>query len=366
MSVRFLPSGEQEMLRDSVRRWVSQFDPRKAEPGDAAWRQFAEMGWLMAGLPEAAGGLGGDAYDAAIIAEELGRGLVRAAFVDVAVTAAQVLLALAPERTTALLEGRQRVVLAHDELEARGDPAWVSTQAVRDTAGWRLSGGKTAILGASQASSVLVSARVEGAGITLFELAASSPALRAFTTIDDRPCAELLLRNEPAVAVGPIGGAAAAIARALDHALIVESAEALGAMQRAFELTRDYLLTRRQFGRRIGDFQALQHRLADMFIELEQARSMILRALGALASVDAVSRSLYAAATKARVAQAGSFVTAQAIQLHGGIGVTEEYVVGHYFKRLLAFNQRHGSGAAHVERFAELSRSARAATAAQA
>jgi alkylation response protein AidB-like acyl-CoA dehydrogenase len=145
-----------------------------------------------------------------------------------------------------------------------------------------------------------------------------------------------------------------AVRGALDHALVIESAEALGAMQRAFELTREHLLNRRQFGQRIGDFQALRHRLADMLIELEQARSMVLSGLDALSESDARTRSLRAAATKARVAQAGTFVTAQAIQLHGGIGVTQEYPVGHYFKRLVAFEQRHGSAAVQVARVAEM------------
>jgi alkylation response protein AidB-like acyl-CoA dehydrogenase len=353
---RFIASDEQHMLRDSVRRWAEQLEPRKPESFEATWTQFSEMGWLMAGLPETAGGLGGNAYDSAIIAEELGRSLIRAPYVEVAVTAAQLLLALAPDRVKPVALGQTRPLLAHDELEARGDPAWVRVRAVREADTWRVSGRKTAILGAPHADTLLVSAVVEGAGVTLFELPATEAALRIFTTIDDRPCAELLLDRTPVMPLGPIGGALPAIRCALDHALVVEGAEAVGAMQRAFELTRDYLLTRRQYGQRIGDFQALRHRLADMFVELEQARSMVLRGLEALALPDWQTRSWYAAATKARVAQSGLFVTAQAIQLHGGIGVTDEYLIGHYFKRLLAFNQRRGTAEVHVERFAELSR----------
>ena len=211
------------------------------------------------------------------------------------------------------------------------------------------------MIGAPEADTLLVSAAVEGqGGLTLFALTAANAPLRTFETLDGRAGAELLLDKTPAEPVGPIGGADAALAAAHDHALVLESAEALGAMQRALEMTRDYLLTRRQYGQLIGDFQALRHRLADMFIEVEQARSIVLRGVEALVSSPTTERARLAAATKARTAQAGAFVTGQAIQLHGGIGVTEEYAVGHYFKRLLAFEQRHGSAAAQVARFAAL------------
>jgi alkylation response protein AidB-like acyl-CoA dehydrogenase len=356
MHAQYLPTDEQRLLRDSARRWTQQFDPRKAESFSAVWPQFSDMGWLMAGLPEEAGGLGGNAYDSAVIAEELGRGLVRSPYVEVAVTAAQVLLALAPDRVGPLALGETRPIFAHDEAQACGDPAWVEVRAERQGDMWRLTGTKTALLGAPHADSLLVSAQVQGSGITLFEVAAASAPLRMFSSIDDRECAELFLDRTAAAPVGPIGGALPAIRRALDYALVLESAEALGAMQRAFELTREYLLTRRQYGQLIGDFQALRHRLADMFIELEQARSMVLHGLEALASADWRTRSLYAAATKARVAQSGMFVGAQSIQLHGGIGMTDEFHIGHYFKRLLAFSQRHGTADVQVTRFAELSR----------
>ena len=348
------------MLRDSVRRWAQQLEPRKSEPFEAAWRQIAEMGWLMAGLPEDLGGLGGDAHDAAIIAEELGQGLLRAPYVEVAVTSAQLLIALAPSRIEELALGQTRPIFAHDEAEARGDPDWVRVNAVKDGGVWRLSGRKTAILGASYADTLLVSAQVDGAGITLFELPAAEAPLRTFTTIDDRQCAEMLLDRTAATPIGQIGAALPGIRRALDYALVIESAEAVGAMQRAFELTRDYLQSRRQFGQRIGDFQALRHKIADMFVELEQARSMVLRGLAGLTAADWRGRAQTAAATKARVAQSGLYVGAQAIQLHGGIGVTDEYLVGHYFKRLLAFNQRRGTAEFHVQRYADLSRAVEA------
>ena len=356
MDTVLIPTEEQRMLRDSVRRWVTKFDPRTQEgPPEALWRQFGEFGWLAAALPEAAGGLGGTIFDAAIIAEELGRGLIREPFVEVAVTAAQLLVSIAPGEVASIAAGDRRAVVAHEEQEARGDPTWVRTRAVRDGGTWRLSGRKSAILGAPHADTLLVSAVVDRAGITLFRLPSPPAPLRTYITIDDRPCAELLLEQTAAEQIGPLGGALPAIQRALDHALVLEGAEAVGAMQRAFEITRDYLVNRRQYGQRLADFQALRHRLADMFIELEQARSILLWALEALLSEDP-ARSRRAAAAKARIAQSGLFVGAQAVQLHGGIGVTEEYSIGHYFKRLVAFNQRRGSADVHLERFMALRR----------
>ena len=350
MNVQFLPTDEQVMMRESVRRWTAQEHRTSDDPGQH-WALFAELGWLMAALPESAGGLGGNAYDAAIIAEELGRGLVRAPFVDVAVVAAQAALALAPKRTPAIAEGAERPLLAHGEAEARGDQNWVACRADQSGGRWLLTGTKTGIVGAALATSFLVSARLPEGRVGLFEVAAAEAPLRACTTIDDRSGGELRLDATPARLVDR--DAQAALSLATDHGLVVESAEALGAMQAAFDLTRDYLLTRRQYGQLIGEFQALRHRLADMFIELEQARSMVLRGLAGLVE-NGPDRAALAAATRARVAQAGIFIGSQAIQLHGGIGVTEEYPVGAYYKRLVAFDLRYGTGAVQVERFATL------------
>ena len=351
MDISFIPTDEQTMLRDGIRRWLE----RGGEAGADPWPHFAKMGWLMAGLPEEAGGLGGDLDDAAIVAEELGHGLVKAPFVEIAVTAAQALLKLAPERVAAIAAGDARPIMAHDEAEARGDPRWVAARARRDGEGWRLAGRKTGLIGADVADTLLVSAIADGHGLTLFELPAAGAPLLRFKTVDDRSGGELRLDGTAATPLGPLGGAEAAILHASDCALVLESAEAVGSMDRVLEMTRDYLLTRKQFGQPIGDFQALRHRLADMFIQVEQARSIVLRGLAGLRSPDPRQRAMLAAATKARTAQAAAFVGAQGIQLHGGIGVTEEYPVGHYFKRLTAFDLRHGPSAVQVERYAALS-----------
>ena len=354
MAIPFIPSEVQVMLRDGLRRWGTARDVRRAEDFDEFWQFGADQGWFMAGMSEAVGGLGGTMFDSAIIAEELGRALVRAPFVEVAIVAAELLQVLAPDRLADIMAGTTLPVLCHDEAEAQGDPEWVTTMAVRRGESWLLTGRKTAIVGAGHATSLLVTARIEGESIALFELAAAGAPLCAYATIDDRAGGELRLAETPATLLARTDRALPALLAALDHALVLESAEALGAMERALDLTRDYLLTRKQYGQLIGDYQVLRHRLADMFIETEQARSIILCGLEALVEAPAQRRGALAAAVKARVAQAGLYVCGNAIQLHGGIGMTDEYPVGHFYKRIVAFGQRHGGSARQVERYAEL------------
>jgi alkylation response protein AidB-like acyl-CoA dehydrogenase len=353
MTIQFLPTEEQTMLRDGLRRWGAERDVRHAEDFGPTWAFAAEQGWLMAGMPEELGGLGGTMFDTAIIAEEFGRTLVRAPFVEIGVVAATLLAEIEPDDVPAILLGEARPVLAHDELAARGDRDWVETAAVLDGDQWRLTGRKSGIIGAAHADRMIVSARTQD-GIALFKVAMDAAPLRTFTTFDDRSGGEVTLNGTPATLIAEPAVAGPALAKALDCGLVLEAAEALGAMEHALEMTRSYLLTRQQYGQVIADFQALRHRLADMFIETEQARSIVLRGLGAIVEDKLEPRAAMAAAVKARVAQAAMFVCGNAIQLHGGIGVTDEYPVGHFFKRALAFDQRHGGGARQVERYAEL------------
>ena len=354
MTLQLLPTDVQTMLREGLRRWASERDVRHAEDFAPTWRFVAEQGWLMAGMAEDLGGLGGGAFDTAIIAEELGRALVRAPFVEIGGVAATLLAAVSPDAVADILTGESRPLLAHDEPAARGDRTWVETVATEQGGQWRLTGRKTGLIGAVHADQLIVSARIADKGVALFQLPAADAPLRTFTTFDDRSGGEVRFDRTPAALLAEPASAGPALERALDHGLILEAAETLGAMERAFEMTRDYLLTRQQYGQFLADFQALRHRLADMYIELEQARSILLRGLGALDADEPAERAALAAAVKARVAQAALFVCGNAIQLHGGIGVTEEYPIGHFFKRALAFDQRHGGGARQVERYAEL------------
>jgi alkylation response protein AidB-like acyl-CoA dehydrogenase len=363
--MQFTPNETQVMLGDSVRRFVEKDykleDSAPLGHNASVWAFFGEQGWLAAGLPESVGGLGGDGFDTCLIAQALGRGLVREAFVQVAAVAARTLLALDAESEllTGLLWGEHRPLLAHNEAAQRGYPAFVETTAKADGDGFVITGKKTALVGGPVATTYLITARITGdAGLSVFAVDADRTDLgrHDYRTIDNRGASNLSLdgvRVESSAIVGARGGADEAIAYGLDHGLVAAAAEAVGAMETALTITRDYLNTRKQFGVPIGDFQALRHKLADMFIETEQARSIVLRAVSALES-DPAERASFAAAAKARVAKAGQLVGGHGIQLHGGIGVTEEYSIGHYYKRFVAFDLLMGAGAAHLERFAGL------------
>jgi alkylation response protein AidB-like acyl-CoA dehydrogenase len=374
--MQYTPTPEQSQLKDSARRYIDKSYVDKARKAALAsglgyaaenWATFAEQGWLMASLPEEAGGLGGTPYDSAVIAEELGRGLVVEPFVPVAIIAGQMLAGLAPHREdllTGLMGGELRVVPAHGEAATRAKVSFVQTTAKAKGGGFVLNGVKTAVLGGPVADVFLVSARTSGAdgdgtGITLFVVPADAAGLtrQDYKTLDDRGASNLTLTNVEVKAdavLGTVDEALPAIARAVDYGLVISSAEALGAMLAALDVTRSYLMTRKQYGQLIGNYQALRHKVADMFIESEQARSMVLKGLDALNDSDPKQRARWASACKTKVAQSGKLVTGQAIQLHGGIGVTEEYIVGHYFKRITVFNLFMGTSHDHLERFSRL------------
>ena len=355
---------EQTLLRDSVRRFVDQaygFEQRRRlvehEGGFSAkhWARFAQLGWLGAGLPEEAGGFGGSAIETALIAEQLGRGLVVEPFVPVAVLAAQALLHAGGSNAVlgALVDGACRVVPALNDAADAPLCARAGSDAVP-----RLAGRKTLVVGGPQAERFLVSA-VEGSGVSLFLLPADAPGLarHEHRLIDGTPACDLQLDTvaaEPDMRIGARGAARAALDTAQQHATVAVCAQALGVMDRAIELTRDYLLQRRQFGVAISSFQALRHRLADMLIAQEQARATLHGALAALVDADAPShaRARAVAIAKAQSGRSGRFVGAQAIQLHGAIGMTNEAMVGHCFKQLMVLDAQHGNACAHLRTLA--------------
>jgi alkylation response protein AidB-like acyl-CoA dehydrogenase len=364
MSMLVSPTPEHLMLVESVRRYMERDYPslRKAAVAartgavEGGWPLFANMGWLAAATPEDLGGLGGGALDMALIAEELGRGLALEPFVAVAGVAAALLVEIAPGSPVveAFLAGEARPVLAAQD----GSPAEPTLSKLSGET-FVLTGRKVAIEGGDRATDFLVATDLGTPDAALFVVPAGATGVtvRSYRTIDDRWAADLVLDGAvvPASARLSIGEPAnAAVRKALDRHLILSSAEMVGGMAAALDLTRDYLRTRRQFGQAIGDFQALRHRLADMFISLEQARSIVLRGVTALDCDPPASLTRTASAVKAKVGQTARFVTGQAIQLHGGIGVTQEHLVGHYYKRLTAFDICGGSSADHVSRFADL------------
>jgi alkylation response protein AidB-like acyl-CoA dehydrogenase len=256
-----------------------------------------------------------------------------------------------------LLDGTSIAALAHGETAQHAFAPDLAAKATKTKAGYRLDGRKVFVLGGQAADVFLVSAR-DGAGESLFAVPAHTPGVERvnYHAVDGRRVSDLTLRGvevEASALIGAGGDAADAIDYALDYGVIGLCAEAVGAMDAALWITRDYLKTRKQFGVTLNTFQALQHRMADMLVETELARSMLYRGIAALALENVLERRRGVSAAKAQIGEAGFFVGAQAVQLHGGIGVTEEYIVGHYLKRLALVRGLFGSSDQHLARFAE-------------
>lgn len=366
-------SDEQSMLRDSVLRFVQDsydFAERqrlKAAPlGYSAdhWRHFADMGWLALPLAEANGGLGGTAVDVAVLTGALGRGLVLEPVLPSVLLGGRLVEALGSATQKArllpgLAAGEVRLALAFAEPASRYELQHVATRAVAAEDGWRLSGQKSVVLQAASADQLLVVARSAGAvgeaeGISVFLVAPEAAGLRRqdYRLADGQPASDLWLDQVPAELLGPVPGTALpALREVLDHALCAICGEAVGIMGAVLELTRDYVRTRNQFGRAIGDNQVIQHRLADMFGATEEARALTDLTAMRLAEGDPRASALVAAMA-AKVLACARFVGEQGIQLHGGIGMTDAYPVGHYYKRLLTLEGVFGSAAHHLGRYA--------------
>ncbi|SFK38714.1 acyl-CoA dehydrogenase family protein [Falsiroseomonas stagni] len=350
---------EQRMLSESVNRLLTHaygdFEHRKgyrAAPrgfADANWQALAEMGLLGLPFDEADGGFGGGPVETMIVMEAFGRGLVLEPFLATVVLAGGLLRRAGSEAQReailpSVVEGSMVLAFAHQERQARHDLHDVATAARRDGADWVLDGAKGVVLAGDSADRIIVSARTSGArrdreGISLFLLDPATPGVtrRGYATQDGLRAAELVLEGArvPADALlGHEGQALPLIELVVDEANAALCAEALGAMDVLRDLTVDYLKQRQQFGQAIGNFQALQHRAADMLVATEQARSMAMYAAMMVQSGDAAARRTALSAAKALVAKLADQLGKDAIQLHGGIAMTEEYKAGHYFKRL--------------------------------
>jgi alkylation response protein AidB-like acyl-CoA dehydrogenase len=330
------------------------------------WRAFAdELGILGAALPEEMGGIGGGPVEVMVIAEALGQALVVEPYVDTAVVAAGLLLRAGGEQAAGIVEriatGHAIVALAAAE-EQSGD-RWldVATTAHRDGAGWVLEGSKIMVVSAPLATHLLITARSEN-GVSLFiaDLGELDGGLEmhGYRTVDDRRAADLVLTDLrlPADALlGREGQAWPSLTQARDEGAAAVCAEAVGAMRRVLSDTVEYCKQRQQFGQPIGSFQTLQHRMVDMHMELEQAVAAVYLAVLNL-EADAATRARAVSAAKATIGRAARFIGQNAVQLHGGMGMTEELAIGHYFKRLTAVQYEFGSTDHHVARYAELTR----------
>lgn len=372
--MNFETTEDQEQLQDSLRRVLAayySFEQRRAIEASQegwspqAWKQLRQLGVTALAVPQAYGGLGGAAADLLPVFGQFGRSLVVEPLLASAVLAATALRLSGDEAASRdwlprVASGEALLAFAHDEAGARHAPLWVRTQAQRSGSGWLLSGQKLHVLHGCLASRLVVSARVDGApgdrkGLALFAVdpAASGVTIRPHRLIDGSLAAQVDFASAPAQPLGDPGEggrAAAAIDGALRAGIAAVCAEAVGVMEAAHELTLNYLNTRQQFGKLIGTNQALRHRASEMLVGLETARSASIMA--ALAADDPASGSATADLHRAKMLMGrhGRFVTQQAIQLHGGIGMTQEYSVGHYHRRFLVLDQLFGDGDAHAAR----------------
>jgi alkylation response protein AidB-like acyl-CoA dehydrogenase len=358
-------SADQEMLRDTVRRWVEKEYPfeRRSEivknGGYSAqvWQSLAALGLTGLAVPAEEGGMGFGAVEAMIVMEELGRGIVLEPFAPVCLVAVDLLREAAAPAAAALLAGiaggEVRAVLAHQERAARYRLAHVATVAQQRDGGWRLSGTKSVVPAGAHAQAFVVPARVSGApddpaGIALFLAdAKDGVTVRGYATQDGGCAAEVTFADAPAQLLHAPGAAFARLERAVDVGIAALCAEAVGAMDKLFAMTVEYMNTRKQFGVPIASFQALRHRVADMKMQLELARSMSYFATLKLGD-EPPSRRRALSQAKVQLGQSMRFVGQQAVQLHGGIGMTMEYAGAHYFKRLTCIELQFGDTLHHL------------------
>ncbi|SHG78329.1 acyl-CoA dehydrogenase family protein [Bradyrhizobium erythrophlei] len=372
MDIQF--TEEQELLRSSVQRLLHDqygFDARRkivaSEEGFSRkqWQAFAELGLFAAPFSEGVGGLGGVPLSAMIIMQEFGRHLVVEPFVETIVLAGGLIEQMGSEEQKQafipdIIAGAKIWALAWTEKGSRFDLATVTTTARSDGQEYVLNGEKTAVIAAPWADYLIVSARTSGhrhdrGGVSLFvvDRRAANLDLQSFKTIDGRRAAEVNLRDVRGQLLGREGEGVMALEACRDRAIGALCAEVVGAIGELNSATLEYSKTRRQFGVTIGSFQVLQHRMVDMFIAHQEALSLMQHLNLSLGTADpGVSR--LASGAKSKIGYAGRFIADQAVRLHGGMGMTDELNVGHYFKRISSINIQFGDPAYHVLRYAQL------------
>ena len=363
---------EQGQLKDSVGRLLKErydFESRRAimaqAPGFSRemWASYADIGLLGLPFPSADGGFDGGAADVMLVSELMGGALAQEPWLATVVLGGGFMRhgASAAQRAQLLpgvIEGKTLLAFAHTEVQSRYDLADCQTSATPHADGWVLQGDKRVVLHGAAADYLFITARTAGgrmdpAGVSVFLVPAASAGIerRGYVASDGSQAADIRFDNvqvKPDALLGKPGAGLNLAERVIDEAIAALAAEAVGAMQAALGLTLDYLRTRKQFGRAIGTFQALQHRTADMMVAIEGARSMAMLAAMVAGDDNAAARRRQMRAVKIEVGRAARFVGQQAIQLHGGIGMTMEYAVGHYFKRLTAIDTQFGDVDHHL------------------
>lgn len=371
-------SEEQGLLQDSIQRYIQNsytFDARqkilKSEEGFSRenWATFAELGWLALPFTEQSGGFGGTAVETMIMMEEFGKGLVVEPYVSTVIMAGSVIEAGGTTEhiegvLTEIMAGTKFASLAYVEPQARFNLADVTTTAKVEGDGYVINGFKGVVLGGPSADVLVVPARTSGdqkdeSGITLFLVEASANGIskRDYPTIDGLQASEINLDkvSVPASAVlGEVDKGLGLLEIGINNGILAVGAEAVGAMEVLYKTTVEYCKTREQFGQPIGKFQVLQHRMVDMFMEHEQAKSLLYMAALRMSEDDEVEALKAVSALKVQIGKGGRFVGQNAIQLHGGMGMTDELNVGHYFKRLTAIETLFGNVDHHLKKYSQV------------
>jgi|TARA_B110000902_G_C14268531_1_gene572290 hypothetical protein len=366
----FSLSEEQTLLQDSVEKYVRdncdvdrhrQLNATKQGFDKGAWQQFAELGWLSVPFSEAHGGFGGAAVDVMVICEVLGKALVREPILSTVITSGSFLRhggnsEQQSKYIPAIIEGRSQWAFAFAEICSGYDMAAIKTTAEQSD-GFVLSGDKIAVLNGEHADHLIVTAKTAtGVSVFIVDASADGVSRQAFSAVDASRGANVSFNNVAVSAdnvLGELDNGLVLVQQAVNDSIIAIGAEALGAMQSLLDTTVEYTKTRTQFGQPIGKFQALQHRMADMYLKVEETRSLL---FNAVIQMDAGSDEIDAAcsALKVKVCEAGRFVSQESIQLHGGIGMTDELIVGHHFKRLLLLGMLYGDEDFYLQRFTDL------------
>jgi alkylation response protein AidB-like acyl-CoA dehydrogenase len=378
-------SDEQRLLRESVDRFIAETytaDRRRRNASEPLgfsleiWKQFADLGWLALPIDEAYGGLGAGAVETGVVMEAFGRGLVSEPYLATVVIGAALISECGSEpQKQAILpkiaDGSLHLAFAHSERAARFDLAHVETSATKTPDGWRLDGHKTAVLDGNAAGKIIVSARVVSDDGTpgkmclfLVPSRTAGLSLRDYSRLGGGRACNADLRDVRVPADALLGDGSDSLPKiecVVDRALAALGAEAVGIMQIMFDMTLEYTKIRQQFGRPLSANQVIRHRLADMAMQCDEARSMALRA-ALMTLAEPVARGRAASGAKAKIGKCARFVAEQSVQLHGAMGVTEELGIGSYFKRLLAFDTLFGGSAHHYRRHAALGGRATAQT----
>jgi len=366
---------EQALLQDSVQKFIQNsyaFESRqkliKTEDGFSRenWASFAELGWLALPFSEESGGFGGTAVETMILMEEFGKGLVVEPYLTTVLMSGSIIEAggSSAQKEGVLAEimaGTKLAAVAYVEPQARFNLADVTTTASAEGDGYVIKGFKGVVMGGPSADVLIVPARTSGeqrdeAGITLFLVDAGSAGIskRDYPTIDGGRASEITFDSvsvDGSAVLGEVGGGLALLEVGINNGIIGVGAEAVGAMEVLYKTTVEYCKTREQFGQPIGKFQVLQHRMVDMFMEHEQAKSLLYMAAIRMSENDALEARKAISALKVQIGKGGRFVGQQAIQLHGGMGMTDELNVGHYFKRLTAIETLFGNVDYHLKKY---------------